>query len=238
MKRVAGILGGMGPAATVDLFDRIVRATPARTDQEHLHILIDNNTAIPDRTEAILHQGPDPLPALQAGIRGLESQGAEVIAIPCNTAHHYLPALQQVCDCPILNMITETAQAIRQRYGHVSHAGIMATRGTLAVRLYQDALEAVALQPVLPQAAEIDSLMQAIYGSDGIKAGAPAHLPRARLLDVGTAMIQRGAEVIILGCTELPLVLAAGDLPVPLIASNQVLAEAVVREAMPAAVPA
>ncbi len=164
MKRMVGILGGMGPAATVDLFDRIVRATPAQTDQEHLHILIDNNPAIPDRTEAILQQGPDPLPGLRAGIQGLENQGADVIAIPCNTAHHYLP--------------------------------------------------------------------------DGIKAGAPAHLPRARLLQAGAVMIGRGAEAIILGCTELPLVLAEGDLPVPLIASNQILAEAVVREAMPAAVPA
>ena len=114
----------------------------------------------------------------------------------------------------------------------------MATRGTLAVRLYQDALKAVDLHPVMPQTAEIDDLMEAIYGADGIKAGAPAHLPRARLLQAGAAMIGRGAEAIILGCTELPLVLAEGDLSVPLIASNQILAEAVVREAMPAAVPA
>ena len=123
MKRMVGILGGMGPAATVDLFDRIVRATPAQTDQEHLHILIDNNPAIPDRTEAILQQGPDPLPGLRAGIQGLENQGTDVIAIPCNTAHHYLPALQATCTCPILNMITETAQAIRHRHGDIRKVG-------------------------------------------------------------------------------------------------------------------
>ncbi len=232
MRRIVGILGGMGPAATVDLFDRIVRATPAQTDQEHLHILIDNNTGIPDRTEAILHHGPDPLPSLQAGIQGLEDQGVELIAIPCNTVHHYLPALQQACSCPILNMITETAQVIRHQYTNIKKVGIMATRGTLAVRLYQDALEATNLQPLIPSAEEIEYLMVAIYGPDGIKAGAPDHLPRSLLLQVGTAMMQRGAEAIILGCTELPLVLTDHDLPIPLVASNQVLAEAIVREAM------
>ncbi len=237
MKRTVGILGGMGPAATVDLFARIVRTTPAQTDQEHLRILIDNNTAIPDRTAAILHQGPDPRPALQAGIRGLVHQGAEVIAIPCNTAHHYLATLRQVGACTILDMITETVQAIRAQYSDVKRVGIMATRGTLAVRLYQDALEAMALQPVTPSAAEVDSLMEAIYGPEGIKAGAPGHRVRPRLQQVGASLRQRGAEVIILGCTELPLVLEAADLPVPLVASNQVLAEAVVREALPERIP-
>ena len=230
--RIVGILGGMGPAATVDLFARIVKATPAQTDQEHLHILIDNNPAVPDRTAAILEGGPDPLRLLQAGARKLAAQGADLIAIPCNTAHHYLPRLLPAVSCQVLDMIGETAKAIREVYGTTVTVGILATSGTLACGLYQEALAEAGLKFLAPTRMGIELLMQAIYGPVGVKTIGPGPESRSILQQVCQDLAIRGAEVFLLGCTELPLVLQDGDVPWPLVASNQVLAEAVVREAL------
>lgn len=232
MAKTVGILGGMGPAATVDLFDRMVRATPAATDQDHLRILINNDTSIPDRTQAILHGGANPEPIMRAGIQLLAQMGAELVAIPCNTAHYYWEQLQAQSSIPVLNMIRESASTVRQVYPDRRRVGILATSGTLAVGLYQTALAHVDLEPLTPNPAQVATLMQAIYGPQGIKAGFLSGLPVALLKSVGQALIERGAQVLILGCTEIPLVLHEGDLPVPLIASNQVLAQAAVREAL------
>lgn len=232
MKRVVGLLGGMGPAATVDLFARIVQATPARKDQDHLHILIDNNPAVPDRTAAILRGGADPLPALLAGLQRLETQGAELLAMPCNTAHHYLPALQDAAAGRFLDMIAETARALRAACGADAVVGILATEGTLACGLYQNACRAAGLEPMTPDAGGVQTVMEAVYGAEGIKAGGPEAVARAQLQQVCADLERRGAQAILLGCTELPLALRAEDLALPLIASNQALAEAVVREAL------
>lgn len=229
MAKIVGILGGMGPAATVDLFQRIVDATPARRDQDHLHILIDNDPSVPDRTAAILAGGPSPLPVMQAGLQRLVQMGAQLIAIPCNTAHHYWPTLQAGVDVPVLNMIQETAAWIRARLPQVERVGILATSGTLAVELYQRALEGEGLTPLTPTPGELETIMAAIYQ---VKAGRLTGEPQALLRQAGQALVERGAQALILGCTEIPLVLGDGDLPVPLVASNQVLAEAVVREAL------
>ena len=231
---VIGILGGMGPAATVDLFDRIVRATPAERDQDHLRILVDNNPAVPDRTAAILEGGPDPLPLLQEGVRELARRGAELLAIPCNTAHHFLPEVQAVCPVPILDMIAETAQHIRAIHGEGCAVGILATTGTVGTGLYQRALDAGNLAWTLPADAEQEALMEAIYGPRGIKAGAAADGPRAAIREIGRRMADRGAEAFVLGCTEIPLVIGPDDLAKPSVASNQVLADVAVRRALAA----
>ncbi len=235
--RIVGILGGMGPAATVDLFARIVNATPAQADQEHLHILIDNNPAVPDRTAAILAGGPDPLPLLQAGARKLEAQGANLIAIPCNTAHYYLPQLSPVVSCRVLDMIGETAGAVREAYGTAVTVGILATSGTLACGLYQEALAEAGLNFLVPARGDVERLMQAVYGPAGVKAVGAGPESRSLLQQICRHLAVRGADVFLLGCTELPLVLQDGDVPWPLVASNQVLAEAVVRAALDPSLP-
>ena len=233
-RAVIGILGGMGPAATVDLFDRIVRATPAAKDQDHLRILIDNNPAVPDRTAAILEGGPDPLPLLQAGVQELARRGAELLAIPCNTAHHFLSEMQAVCPVPILDMIAETAHHIRLTHGDGCTVGILATTGTVGTGLYQRALEVDDLAWMLPSDAEQEALMDAIYGPQGIKAGAAADGPRAAIQEIGSQMAVRGAEAFVLGCTEIPLVIGPNDLVKPSVASNQVLADVAVQRALAA----
>lgn len=226
--KTIGILGGMGPAATVDLYDRIVKATPAHRDQDHIPVLIVADPSVPDRSEAILDGGADPVPAMGAGLHKLAAMGADFAVIACNTAHAYLDQLRASVEIPILDMIGETARSIRRRYPTAGQAGLMATSGTLAVGLYQRALAAEGLQSVEPDRAEIALLMDAIYGLHGIKREGATSQARAQLQQVGQALIDRGAQVLILGCTELPLALHPGDLPVPLIASNQALAEAAV----------
>lgn len=232
--RTIGILGGMGPAATVDLFDRIVRATPARRDQEHIPILIVNDPAIPDRSEAILHGGADPTPRLQAGVAKLAAMGADFVAIPCNTAHYFLPALRESAPIPLLDMIEETVAALGRIRPRLERVGVLATSGTLAVGLYQKGLARAQLAAIEPTAEETAQLMDAIYGPQGVKSAGATDYAQQTLRAVGQALIERGAQALILGCTEIPLALSQGDLPAPMIASSQALAEAAVRRAMEA----
>lgn len=229
--QTVGILGGMGPAATVDLFDRMVRATPARADQEHLPILVVNNPLVPDRTGHLLHGGADPVPTMAEGLEKLARMGADFVVIPCNTAHYFLPQLRARTHLPIVDMIRESATAIRRDLPQVQRVGILATSGTLAVGLYQQALTDHGLTPLVPTPGEIGQMMDGIYGERGVKSAGVTAEARAALAGVGQALIQRGAEALILGCTEIPLALKDGDLPVPLVASSQVLAEAAVARA-------
>jgi aspartate racemase len=230
--KTIGVLGGMGPAATVDLLDRIVKATPARRDQDHIPVVMVSNPAVPDRSEAILHCGDDPRPVMIAGLHQLAGMGADFAVIACNTAHYFLDDLRDESEIPILDMIGETAQAIRRDHPQLERVGILATSGTLAVKLYQRALLSEGLSPVEPTEAEITQMMDAIYGKDGIKTAGVTESAHRQLREVGQKLIEQGAQALILGCTEIPLALKDGDLPVPLIASNQILAEAAVRTAL------
>ena len=170
MKKSLGILGGMGPLATVDLFRQIVTLTEAACDNDHIRIYIDNNSRIPDRTAAILSGGPDPVPEMLDALRHLEACGADLVIMPCNTAHYFLPRLQAQTALPILSMPDITAAACARRY-HGKTAAILATRGTLATGIYDRALQRAAVPFLLPTPAEQDALMRVIY--QGVKAGEP-----------------------------------------------------------------
>lgn len=198
MSKVVGIIGGMGPAATVELFRRIVAFTPAKRDQEHLRILIDNNPRIPDRTAAILGEGESPLPLLIETARALERAGAELLAIPCNTAHFYLPQVQAAVGVPIVDMIGETVHAIRE-----SVVGLLATDGTGRARVYQRACAARGIELLLPSSSDQRRVMDTIYE---IKAGSPPERFRDRMKEIIARLNTRGAEGAIIGCTELSLI--------------------------------
>lgn len=210
-KKTVGILGGMGPLATADLFEKITLHTRASCDQEHLRVLIDSNTNIPDRTAAILRGGADPVPELTASARGLERQGAKVLLMPCNTAHHFYDAVQAAVDVPVLHMIRLTAQALHRR--GVKTAGLLATDGTVQTGIYQRCFEGTGIRLLLPEAEGQQAIMDMIY--HGVKAGRrdyDAAAARAAM----EALLRQGAETLILGCTELPLAVALYriDLPV------------------------
>ena len=231
-EKIIGILGGMGPEATIDLFTKIVKGTKVRKDQDHFRILIDNNPKIPDRTLAILGKGPSPLPSLIRSARLLERAGADFIVIPCVTAHFFWESLQRQIKVPILHLVEETLSVVSVRMRGVQPLGLLATTGTIQGGLFQGFFSKKGIDLLVPTAGvQKRVVMNAIYGKDGIKARGPSATSKRLLLKVSEELIQRGARGIIAGCTEIPLVLKDGDLSVPLIDPIAILARAAVERA-------
>jgi aspartate racemase len=211
--KIIGILGGMGPQATIDLYQKILNLTQARTDQEHLRVLIWSDPTIPDRTAAILGSGVDPTPQLVHGARILVGGGADCIVIPCNTAHYFAKAIQEAVDIPVLNMIKATAEVVASGMPAGAPVGILASTGTLKSNLYQRALSEKGIEYVIPDELQQVELMNAIFDARGIKAGFVDEHNRERVLGVLSHLRSRGAQGFIAGCTELPLVLSVSDVP-------------------------
>ena len=223
-KKTIGIIGGMGPLATADLFEKIVGHTKAACDQEHLHVVIDSNTNIPDRTAALLHGGADPLPELTGSARRLEAMGADVLIMPCNTAHNYYDGISAAVSVPVLHMVRLTAQALVER--GVKKAGLLATDGTVRTGIYQKSFAGSGVELLTPDEAGQRAVMEMIY--QGVKAGdmafdaKPARQAMERLLAAG-------AEVLILGCTELPLAVKLYGIDLPAVDPTLELALAAIR---------
>lgn len=200
MSKVIGIIGGMGPMATADLFVKIVSKTDADCDQQHAHIIIDNNTQVPDRSAAILSNGPDPLPELIGSAKRLVAAGADVLMMACNTAHYFYDGVQKAVNVPILHMPRETAKKAAQ-LGY-KKCGLLATAGMVKSGIYARAFEEVGVELLTPDAAGQKAVMKMIY--DGVKAGKQQY----DIAEVNKAILslkEQGAECFILGCTELPL---------------------------------
>ena len=150
-KKAIGILGGMGPLATADLFEKITLLTKAETDRDHIRVYIDSNANIPDRTAAILGSGEDPVPEMASALRNLEKCGADCIIMPCNTAHYFLPRLQEMTEIPFLSILTAAAEACKTQFPGKT-VGILGTTGTLSANLYQKALDQAGVPFVTPAA--------------------------------------------------------------------------------------
>ncbi len=221
-EKIIGILGGMGPEATADLYMRIIRATPVEKDQDHYRIIIDSNAKIPDRTPAILGTGPSPLPMMLETGRNLQSAGADFIIMPCNTAHHYHSQLQEGLEVPVLHMIRLSAEHTKLSHPGVDKAGLLATDGTQASRLYHESYNYQGIEIIAPTEETQRQVMDAIYKhikrGDLETGGKLLHGAAHKLMDAG-------AQAIICGCTEVSLVLHDGDLTVPVVDPLQVLAE-------------
>jgi aspartate racemase len=230
MAKMIGVLGGMGPAATADFYQKIIRATPAKTDQEHLKVLIFGNPQVPDRTAAIRGEGPSPLSILVAGAEVLVQGGADFITIPCVTAHYCYEALQRAVSVPILHLVGETATAVVNEYPGFRRLGLLATTGTLESRLFEPYFEPRGFTILTPDpAVQAAVVMEAIYA---VKHGESLARPRRLIREAAEHLQARGVQAIIAGCTEVPLVLQDGDLPVPVIDPTRILAQAAVRRAL------
>lgn len=224
--RVVGVLGGMGPAATWDFCARLTAATPASRDQDHLRVLVDADPAIPDRTAAIDGRGPSPGPRLAAMARGLERAGAEVLCMPCNTAHAFADDVRDATVVPFVDMIAATVEATVMRVPAARRVGLLATTATLDAGLYERAFEERGIGVVTPTPRQRDETMAAIYA---VKSGDRGPGPREALRRAAEAAVAAGAEALVAACTEVPLALTQDDLEVPLIVSSDALAVVVVR---------
>ena len=226
MKKTIGILGGMGPLATADLYRLIVESTRADCDNDHIRVYIDSNAAIPDRTAAILRGGKDPVPEMLSALRNLEKCGADCVIMPCNTAHYFLPRLQKETALPILNMPAIASARCRELFPG-KRACILATKGTLESGVYARALEREGVAFMTPDEAERDELMRLIY--DVVKASKPIAPEQEnwRLLLAG--LRGKGADYFILGCTELPILAGVLADPGPFVDPSLELAKAAIR---------
>lgn len=223
--KTIGILGGMGPLATVDIFGKIVRMTCADNDQEHIHIIIDNQPAIPDRTEAILGGGESSLPMMISSAKTLENAGADLLIIPCNTAHYFYEGVCSAVNIPVLSMVEETAAYLKQH--HIDKIGLLATDGTLKTDVYRKALSEFGIDLVLPDDSERKTVTHVIY--DGIKAGKMVDIKP--FCAVGKRMLEHGAQTLVLACTELPPAFAAYQIELPYVDPTLILAVAAIKAA-------
>ena len=200
MKRL-GIIGGLGPMATAYFLQLIVDMTDAVTDQEHIEIVLHSKPQIPDRTKFILGMSDEnPMSQLLEVGKSLVAQGAEVIAIPCITAHFFQKQLEKEIACPILHAIEETARYLKEEQIH--HVGIMATDGTINSRLFQQILMKYDITCTVPDEIGQSKVMHVIY--DNVKAGQPIEIEVFET--VAKELFAKGTEVILLGCTELSMV--------------------------------
>ena len=220
--RIMGVLGGMGPAATVDFMAKVLAADPAPLEQDKVRLIVDCNPGVLDRTAAGRGAGPSPGPALAAMARGLVGAGADVLVIACNTAHAWADDIAAAVDAPVLSMIETACKAIARAHPRARRIGLLAGQGCLDAGIYQSACAARGWQALVPGQDDQAAFMAALYR---IKGGALGEPEREDLLRCARATIEAGAEVVIAGCTEVPLLLTAADLPVPLIDPTQVLAE-------------
>ena len=228
--KILGILGGMGPDATVHMFARVIEQTGAQTDQEHLETIIHSNPHIADRTKALLHSGPSPAPEMLRSAKLLEQAGANVIVIPCMTAHNFVRDFQDEIGIPIIHAIEETANFIKRQHATVSTVGILASSGTVMSGIFQSALSERGFETLAPdERSQDDLVMKAIYGERGIKAGHRDDSVLSLLTKAANKLIDTGAGALIAGCTEIPLVLKQEHVAVPLIDPMVVTAQAAVR---------
>lgn len=219
----------MGPDATAAFFQRIIDLTPARRDQEHIPVVMVSDPRIPDRSRYLLGQSAEsPGPYLVRLAQLLERSGADLIAIPCNTAHWFWNEIARSVQVPVLHIVDESLRRVQEEYPEARCLGLLATTATARCGIYAEPAEAAGYDLVLPTQEE-QEILQGII--DGVKAGAEYGPLRSALENVIQSMGERGVEVVIYGCTELGL-LRADPGPVGVIDSNDALARAAVEQAL------
>ncbi len=222
-----GILGGMGPVATADFFNKLLEETPAQCDEDHVPVLIQSDPRIPRRPPAILSGGESPLPALRQSRDRLIAAGATALAMPCNTAHYWYAQLAADCPVPFLSIVDASCDQLAAVARSGSAVGVISTRATAVGRVFDAALLARGHTPMYPTESEMDAVILPAIAL--VKAG---QAPRAGqlLAPAVQALLGRGAAAVILACTETPMALdaVASPLRAHCIDTNRALARACV----------
>lgn len=212
-----GVLGGMGPDATVDFMARVLALTPASADQEHLHLLVDQNPHIPNRQRALAGEGEDPGPVLAAMAARLEACGCNFLVMPCNTAHAFAAEISAAVEIALISIIDSTLDAAAD----AGCVGLLATTACVNAGVYQQEFLARKQEFVLPSEAHCTRLTEAAFA---VKAGDRSAAVANSVREVGQQLVNRGADLIVLACTELPLVCGPDDLGVVVLSSTDELA--------------
>ena len=216
----------MGPMSTVDLMRKVTEKTPVQNEQDHLRILVDSRPQVPDRTAAILGEGPSPAPMLQDSARMLEKWGAEMIAIPCNSAHAFLDDVREAVGIEVLDMLGVVGRVLAAQFPPGTSVGLLASTGAGRARLYHDRIpEFEVVTPVEDVQEEL--VMGAIYQ---VKVEDAVEEPRRKLLQA-VASLHPAPAVLIAGCTEVELAFEGAEAPVPVLRPMDLLAEEIVTRA-------
>jgi len=208
---VIGIIGGMGPKATVDLYKRIIDITDATCDQDYFHVIIDANSKIPDRTQVILNNGESAVPEMIRSAKKLEKMQVDIGCIACITAHNFIQEVQETVNYRLLNML-ELVKIYIQGLKGIRKIGVLATEGTIASKLFETYL--TEYEVIYPSEENQKKwVTEAIYGTEGIKKSKNKAYPKELLIKASQALLAREADLIIAGCTEIGIVLKEEDLP-------------------------
>ena len=225
MKKKLGIIGGLGPMATAYFMRRIIEMTDAATDQDNIEMVIYNMPSIPDRTGFILGTNPEsPLPKIIELANKLERENVDYIAMPCITAHYFHDQIADTVFVPVSNGIRETALYLSER--GITKVGIMATDGTATMHLFDSVFKDYDIKCIYPDNECQKLVMSIIY--DDVKAGRPVKMEEFDLIK--TQLLEKGAEVILLGCTELSIVKRDNDVGEKVLDILDVLAQDCVKK--------
>lgn len=225
-----GILGGMGPDATVELMRRVVAATPAADDCDHVHMIVDSNPHVPSRIKALVDgTGEDPAPELARMARRLVGAGAQTLAIACNTAHAYLPRIREAAgDVPVLDMIALTAARIAARTPAPARVGLLASSAVQSLGLYARAFEAHGIECVFPERqAEVLAIIKTV------KRNEVAASDRAALAEIASSLVAGGADPVCIACTEISYIADALPPGIAVVDAMDVLVEEIVTVGRP-----
>jgi aspartate racemase len=221
-EKVAGVMGGMGPDATVDFMARVIELTDSGRDQDHVHMIVDQDPSVPNRQLAIQEGSTDVTEGLGAMAKRLEDAGADFLVLVCNTAHVFLDEVHANTSIPFIHLIDESVNEIDRVCPDAKIVGVMATDGCLRTNIYQEAITASGREALEPEGEELTEFMRLITE---IKAGNKGEKIAAAMQALANVLVEKGADVIISGCTEIPIVFEGENCPVPVVASTYVLAE-------------
>lgn len=226
--KVVGVIGGMGPEATVEFLRRVVAATPAKDDADHLHVIVDNNPKVPSRIKALIEgNGADPTPVLVEMARKLEAAGADFLAVPCNTAHHYLPAIRKAVRIPILDVVDLTIATLRALEPKPSRIGILASPAVRLMGLFATRLANAGFGVVYPNEQDEAKLFAIIKS---LKAGHVGDVEQCDYDAIARRLGDDGADTLLVACTELSL-LSAPEGQRPVVDTLDLLVKATIRTA-------
>ncbi len=225
--KTVGIIGGMGPEATLDLFYKIIKNTPAKKDQEHIHLIIDNYPQIPDRTQFILGKGENPLPYLLRSANLLENAGVDAICMPCNTAHFFVDDIRKNINVPFISIVESVLKDIKKNQRDAKRIGLLATEGTIAGNVYHRLFEKEGYTIRVPKVSVQKKLMDVIYS---VKAGRVKE--KVNLLQECIDKLSNEVDILIAACTEIPILIPYIKSSIPIIDATLSLAKSVVEFAL------